>query len=434
MLSADGVKLMSILFRTKLWLQRQWTHFWPLLVLSMLFWMPVGANDPQTFQYHPSAFAGAVFGWAQHHTPWLYNNMESDWSILGLTIAIAIGLSALTLLASAIANNRRLVRYLVSQLGRPGISALTYQPRPRPAIMRLGRTGAARVHTSERLLAYDRHDLPAPLRLAHFGLFDRGYRREAWRLRHVYHIEASFDLPIDVPLMVLVPKHADSEQVSMNDLLGDTRNVVQLEGNFSDVFELYVARGYEQYALQILAPNVMLRLMRVASDTWIELHGRDLSLLRFGLPTRREELLEFEQTVQAVAETLGPYVRQQSGRINRESSIAHERFKPVLKRRLMISDRVLYGALAIFVVGLLPIVLISLFGHTADSSVNYISGGTVEYRTQLGDALEAFSFLLLALMFCAMIAGEIESRVRHRLWKSGRRRALRAHLLANSDE
>lgn len=429
-----------MLFRLKFWLQRQWMRLWPLLVVLVLCLLVLQNGQIEAYQYHPSSLGKVVFAVSQtvFEKPLLalaqWMGVEGD-ETLGMvfvavgTVAIIIGF--IILLVSVIASNGRLSRRLASWLKRRPRAVHTvvvtsmfqrYTARTRQQKS----TMAEKQKKYVQLLQYELPSVLPKLPDIEVTLFDQGYRREAWRMRRVYHVQAVARLPFELPRMILIPKRLDSEKSSINDLLGNVDNFVRLEGDFSDVFDLYVARGYELYALQILNPSVILRLMRHAPEAWIELDGTSIAILQMGLPTSPAEFEAFETLSTTVLTILEPYVTQQMRRSTKPAQ-RFEKFPAEIRLRPLISDRLLYAATGLLVLAGLTAVISQLFTPLATTSRNSITGGLLTSPTVWGDTLEAIALLIIITMLIAMLAGEIEARLRHLKWRYLRRRAIQAH-------
>lgn len=414
-------------------------RLWPLLVVVFVLLPILQSGQEDVYRYHPSRLGRAVFGVAQtvfaKPLAALANWMGAEdqnsglFAVLALLFLVGAVAGVTALLIGLTASNGRLMRRLAAGLkkrARPALNLAVSSAKGR-YMTRLRQQSAALSARHKRyaqLLSYDLNDLTPQLPRAHITLYDQGYRREAWRRRRVYHMQAEVPLPISLPTMIVMPKRLDSERSSINDLLGNTQNFVRLEGNFSDVFDLYVARGYELYALQILNPSVMLKLMQKAPDAWIELDGQTLGVLQMGLPISQAELEKFELLTSKVAAILQPYITQQVKR-GKKAALSYEKFPATITLRPLVSDWLLYSAAGtLFLTGVIAFVS-SLFTPLTTTSRSWITGSTIQSPTVWGDTLEAISLLVAVLVFVAMLAGEVEAHWRHLRWQHHRRRALR---------
>lgn len=81
-----------------------------------------------------------------------------------------------------------------------------------------------------------------------------------------------FKLPIELPHMVLRSRRSETNVL---DSVGDSTKL-KLEGQFGDMFDLYVPKGYERDALYIFTPDVMERFIDATPNFDCEIIGDEL--------------------------------------------------------------------------------------------------------------------------------------------------------------
>lgn len=95
---------------------------------------------------------------------------------------------------------------------------------------------------------------------------------------------------------------------------GIGKEILTLEGDFSDHFTLAVPKDYEIEALQVFTPDVMAELMQKGRNFSMEIIGGHLFLYAKKTITTKRELLAFYDLARYFAETLVPrFARMKSG-------------------------------------------------------------------------------------------------------------------------
>jgi hypothetical protein len=109
---------------------------------------------------------------------------------------------------------------------------------------------------------------------------------------HISHVECTpenfsiyfnliclkIDLPKSVPLILLKSKTDRFDITSILASKPDKGRLLQLEGNFKDVYNLYVKENTERDVLEVLTPDVMYALMNIQNPSNISMSDKELCL------------------------------------------------------------------------------------------------------------------------------------------------------------
>lgn len=116
------------------------------------------------------------------------------------------------------------------------------------------------------------------------------------------------------------------------------KNKISLEGNFDSYFQLYAAENYEQLALSIITPDVMIALMGFSHRYDVEIKGHHLRLISqenvYKITKREAALLAAAQTVlEQVAH------RQKSWRVHEITDVQETQLTVITERSVKVGRR-----------------------------------------------------------------------------------------------
>lgn len=144
-------------------------------------------------------------------------------------------------------------------------------------------------------------------------------REETWGFIRI-------ELSRQLPRMVIDGRRNNFITTNLPEIF-DESQLLQLEGNFSDVFDVYVPAGYENDALYILTPDVMALILDKADGFDIEITGGQLFVYAEGGFDIRDasstgNLVELAKEFQHEFETQADYYADERVGSRRVNSIA----------------------------------------------------------------------------------------------------------------
>lgn len=120
--------------------------------------------------------------------------------------------------------------------------------------------------------------VPYTMRSLGENFIEFGQLRPDWQSRRSHGSRTQtflrFKLPVVLPHMVLRSRKSETNVL---DGVGDSVKL-KLEGQFGDMFDLYVPKGYERDALYVFTPDVMERFMDATPNFDCEIIGDELYL------------------------------------------------------------------------------------------------------------------------------------------------------------
>lgn len=413
---------MSLIFRLKQRLRTGIAHVWPFGVLTVIGILVL--DPPNDGKIHTSGFAEAVFGFVRGKT-------HPEWHHVATTVLTAIAWILISLVLVRIAtgvlvSNARLFKRLARWLeARDGVTSVQLTPNGTRAVHRLSRSFESD-SPRQTVLSYS---VRAPRGEAVRIEYQDTFAREGWRLRLEQTTRATVQSPVDLPTVHILSKATTASQSSLAGRLRDSGQYVELEGDFSEVFSVYVARGYETHMLEVLQYGVMEKLKRIARGVDIEFADSVIVISQPHYAVTSEELGQFESVVLECLSILRPYLTKQERLAASREYLPHqyEYFDPEIRPLRLFSDvllKVLAGSFAIAVALIAVSEILPIF---PDQTKSVATGFRLTYANPWKDALEALSLLIFVFAFFAFAAAEVELLIR-RLVFSQRRRTARARV------
>jgi hypothetical protein len=414
------IKSMRAIFACKQFLRGCVAHLWPLallcIVVSILL---VSQNKFGTI--HTSPLAQTVFDIAsgRHNSEW----RDVIDVVLNIIAWLLILLLTLRILTGLLASNRRLFKRLMRWLKtRQGLHVTEVGSAYRLSAM-------GRIYRVQKLndpiqnvLSYAAQTPQGSLRVT----FQDKLTREGWRIKLGQATRATVQVPVDLPTVHILSKATSAGQSSIIERLRNPSQYVQLEGDFSDVFSVYVARGYEVYALDILNPAVMQKLKQSARTVDIELSGREITITQPSYAITPPELQHFEATVETCLSILRPHIAKQAELAQSKKQLQHQYqyryFDPHIRPLRLYCDALL-KILVIFFAIVAALILVSEVLPIFPDRTRTIGGFTLTYINPWKDTLEALSYLVIALAAVTFAASEAEILIRRIIASAKRRRA-----------
>ncbi|MBF9135091.1 hypothetical protein I0C86_40145 [Plantactinospora sp. S1510] len=409
---------MSLIFRLKQRLRTGIAHVWPFGVLTVIGILVL--DPPTDGKIHTSRFAEAVFGFVRGKT-----HPEWHHAATGVLTAIAWVLILLVLVRIAtgvLASNSRLFKRLARRLeARDGVTSVELTPNGTSAVHRLSRSFASD-SPRQTVLSYS---VQAPQGETVRIEYQDTFAREGWRLRIGQTTRATVQSPVDLPTVHILSKATTASQSSLVERLRNPGQYVELEGDFSEIFSVYVARGYETYALEVLQPVVMEKLRRVARGVDIELADSTIVISQPHYAVTPEELVQFESVVLECLTIVRPYLTKQVRLGESREYLPHqyEYFDPEIRPMRLFSDVLLKVLAGCFAIAVALIAVSEILPIFPDQTKSVASGFRVTYANPWKDALEALSLLIFVFAFFAFAAAEVELLIRRLVFHQRRRTA-----------
>lgn len=406
---------MEKLFAYKQKVRALLARLWPFIFLTILLLVLLQPQQGFANRVHLSALGDAVFGVINgNHLPGLRDGLSV---MLNVALWLGILVVAVRALLGLLAGDRRVLGRLTSWLKtRSDVRHIRTQPQ------RVNTGFNDRQPQRQFLLHYTTAQLHRIHPDANIQLQDTGFHREGWRPRLSQRTAAYLFAPASLPRVHIIAKRQVADETTIMSRLRDAKQYFQLEGDFSQVFDVYAARGFETSALAILQPNVMHRFMQECPDVDIELEEHIIRISRPGLAASPAALEQFEKAVLTCHDILAPHLTKQAVLQAQHAKPSHhyELTDPQIHPPRFVFDRLLKAVLAVYAV-LLAVVLVSAFLPLSETTT--VLGGLLEVRTPWFDTLEALAYLWLALTTVVLALSELEVTIRRAMWR-------RAYILA----
>ncbi len=398
---------MYSIFSFKQFLRTSITHIWPLsIVVIMGIILLTPRHDFGVI--HTSPLADAIFGLASDPAYGLWREMLVNtltffaWLLIVLVI-LRIGLGLM-------ANNKRLFKDLTSRLTNR-----------KPAVVWVELSGLDGLTLTNRLYRLQKQEVAAEIilnytvklddtTLVRINYLDK-MAREGWRIRLGQATQAVVQMKQALPIVHILSKATTASQSSIIERLRDPKQYLRLEGDFSDVFSVYVARGYELFALDVLNPLVMQQLKQSCREVDVEMNGHTLQITTPSFRLAPNEVAAFEKNIQACLAILAPYVKKQRRLTESKQLLQYQYFENTIRPMKLLADSIFIWLTVCFGV-VVCLILISQFLPIFPDQIKKIGGFSIIYLNPWKDTLEALSYCIIALASITFSLAEIEIAIR----------------------
>lgn len=395
-------------------------RLWPLAFLAVLLLIMIASDN---HNIHTLPLANTILGGLHGDGTGNFSSSLTEWA--GWVIFVIVCLLVLRLIIGAFASDNKAFIRLNTWLMTDRSKALhcsvikAFNPREygnnKPDLQidkRTGRSGKDSVNFPlvYRLIvrAKTKAGKARPSRVTIY--FQESVINETWRVRDIYETIGRHPAIAPTPVVLLNSRLQSARDTALLERLGDEGQFMKLEGSFSDVFDVYVPRGTELEALDLLSPDVMAMIEGEAPDIDIKFDNAYITFFYNGYIFDTVKLQEFEQKIAKVIAGLDRYLSKRKRQLDTKGWAKMDTSASI-KPIALLTDRLIGWGFLLFLLTVIGNFVLGIFVKSRDLHLGKQVFTVLPAAADIGVLV---MYAVLALLFIVFVLGELEVGL-HRL-------------------